>query len=294
MTPEQKILIAVDVDGTLLNTEFDDVLARREIDAMQAVRDAGHLLALCTGRNLRSVEGLLKASGWFPDDLPMVLLNGATVWGGNPRRCLANGVINRQQINHLVRLFRKYEVVPMVYGTDDDGGILYHETRLVNDILGRYIAMRRSAVGAIHETSNLLELNLEAALEVGSIDEKDKVMELSKAIRSELPGQVKVINTRSLLGGGLYYWAEVFHASCDKGAGLKVLREQYAEVAGPMVAIGDNYNDLDMFAAADFSVAMGNSPADVRSKADLVTKSVTEGGAALVLEQLAQGVFPPQ
>ena len=68
MTPEQKILIAVDVDGTLLNTEFDDVLARREIDAMQAVRDAGHLLALCTGRNLRSVEGLLKASGWFPDD----------------------------------------------------------------------------------------------------------------------------------------------------------------------------------------------------------------------------------
>ncbi len=294
MTPEQKFVIAVDVDGTLLDTEFDEVLADREIDALRAVREAGHLLALCTGRNLRSVEGLLQASGWFPDDLPLVLLNGATVFGGNPRRCLASGIIGREEIIALVHLFREHGVVPMVYGTDDDGGILYHETRRVNDILGRYIAMRRSAVGAIHETADLLELNLAEALEVGTIDEKEKVLELSRAIKRQLPDQVKVINTRSLLGGGLYYWAEVFHSSCDKGAGLKVLREHYPEVAGPLVAIGDNFNDLDMFAAADFSVAMGNSPTDVLSKADLVTKTVTEGGAALVLEQLAQGVFPPQ
>jgi len=294
MNAKQKMLIAVDVDGTLLNTEFDDVLARREIDSLQAVRDAGHLLALCTGRNLRSVEGLLNASGWFPDDLPMVLLNGASVWGGKPRRCLANGVIGRQEITDLVGLFRQHDVVPMVYGTDDNGGVLYHETRLVNDILAQYIAKRRSAVGAIHETPDLLELNLDQALEVGSIDGKAKMMALSEAIRTQMPGQVKVINTRSLLGGGLYYWAEVFHASCDKGAGLQVLREHYPNVSGPLVAIGDNYNDLDMFAAADFSVAMGGSPTDVMKKADLVTGSVTEGGAALVLDQLAQGIFPPQ
>ncbi len=294
MTPAQKLFVAVDVDGTLLNTEFDDVLARREIDAMQAVREAGHVLALCTGRNLRSVESLLEASSWFPDDLPMVLLNGASVWGGLPRRCLANQVIGRQEINALVQLFREHEVVPMVYGSDEDGGILYHETRLANDILSRYIAKRRSAVGAIHETEDLLQLNLDVALEVGSIDEKEKVMALTQAIGKQLPQQVKVINTRSLLGGGLYYWAEVFHASCDKGAGLKVLRMHYPEVAGPLVAIGDNYNDLDMFAAADFSVAMGNSPKDVMSEADLVTKPVSEGGSALVLNQLAQGIFPPQ
>ncbi len=294
MTPEKKFLIAVDVDGTILNTEFDDVLARRNIDAMQAVRDAGHMLVLCTGRNLRSVEGLLTASNWFPDDLPMVLLNGASVWGGQPRCCLASRVIGRQEIEAIVKLFRDHDVVPMVYGTDDNGGILYHETRLVNDILTRYIDKRRSAVGAIHETSDLLQLNLDEALEVGSIDEKDKVMALTEAIGQQLSQQVKVINTRSLLGGGLYYWAEVFHASCGKGAGLKVMREHYPEVAGPLVAIGDNYNDLDMFAAADFSVAMAGSPADVKSKADLVTKSVSEGGAALVLEQLAQGVYPPR
>jgi hydroxymethylpyrimidine pyrophosphatase-like HAD family hydrolase len=224
----------------------------------------------------------------------MVLLNGASVWAGEPRLCLANRVIGPTEISQLVALFRQFGVVPMVYGTDENGGVLYHETRSVNDILATYLNKRRSAVGAIHETDDLLDLGLQEALEVGTIDVKDKISALSKAIGEELEGRVKVINTRSLLGGGLYYWAEVFHASCDKGSGLKVLRGHYPEFAGPLVAIGDNYNDLDMFMAADFSVAMGNSPTDVKSKADLVTASVSEGGAALVLDQLARGVFPPQ
>ncbi len=305
LSKSDKMIIAVDIDGTLLNTEYDDLLAKREIDALQAVREAGHVLVLCTGRNLKSVEGLLDASGWFPDDLPMVLLNGASVWGGFPRQCLANRVLGPFEITELVKLFRQYDVVPMIYGTDNEGGILYHETSRVNKILARYIDKRKQAVGAIHEMDDLLAVPWQQALEVGSIDEKDKIMALSEAIRDTFdsrrvsenlsrhtPG-VKVINTRSLMGNGLYYWAEVFHGACGKAAGLSVLRQEYPLVTGPMVAIGDNYNDLDMFAAADFSVAMGNAPADVQEQADLVTEKVIDGGAALVLNQLAEGKFPP-
>ena len=93
-TPERdRLLVAVDVDGTLLDTEFDDVLGARELAALAAVRDAGHMVALCTGRNLPSVTSLLETSGWFPDDLPLVLLNGALVLGGLPRRQLACNVL---------------------------------------------------------------------------------------------------------------------------------------------------------------------------------------------------------
>lgn len=287
-------MVAVDVDGTLLNTEFDDVMAAREISALQAVRDAGHLLVLCTGRNWRSCSGLLESSGWFPDDLPLVLLNGATVWGGASRRCLANRVIGREEIHALVKLFRRHGVVPMVYGADEDGGVLHHESRPVNDILATYLGKRRQTVGAIEVVADILVLPLVQALEVGSIDEKNKVLALTRAIEREMGDRVKVINTRSLLGAGRYYWAEVFQGACDKGSGLEVLRSHYPEVSGPLVAIGDNYNDLDMFAAADFSVAMGNSPDQVKSRADLVTRTVGDGGAALILNQLAEGIFPPR
>ncbi len=288
----ENFLIAVDIDGTLLNTEFDDVLSRREIEALQEVHESDNLLVLCTGRNLKSVEQLLSGSGWFPGDLPLVLLNGATVWGGHPRRCLAQRVLDSGKINKLVHLFRQFAVAPMIYGTDDGGGILYHESHRTNDILARYLEKRRQAVGAIQVTDDLLSLGLDEALEVGSIEQKQTILELTEAIRLEFADQVKVVNTCSLLGGGLYYWAEVFHAACGKAAGLAVIREHYPEIAGPLVAIGDNFNDLDMFAAADFSVAMGNSPAEVKQQANHVTESVSNGGAALVLLQLLEGQLP--
>ena len=220
-----RLLVAVDVDGTLLDTEFDDVLRPREIAALQAVREAGHVLALCTGRNLNSTRALLKNSGWFPADLPMVLLNGAVVWGGVPRRKLACKELDSARVRRLVELFREYKTVPMVYGTDDTGGLLHHETRPLNDVLGRYLDARRGSVGAVEVVDDLLAVDVPQALEVGTIDRKDKIMALTAAITGEMGDVVKVINTRSLIGGGEYYWAEVFDRATDKGAGLRVLAE---------------------------------------------------------------------
>ncbi|PID80627.1 hypothetical protein CSA17_03810 [bacterium DOLJORAL78_65_58] len=288
------MLIAIDIDGTLLNTEFDDVLPQREIRAMEAARLAGHTVVLCTGRNKRSAEGLLELSGWFPADLPLVLLNGATVWGGRPRRQLANHLLEPEDITALVALFRRFGVAPMIYGADSDGGILHHEPGPKNSILTIYLDKRGHTVGAIVEVADLLAAAPRRALEVGSIDEKERVLALSAAVGEELGERVKVVNTRSLMGGNKYYWAEVFSAGCGKAEGLRTLREHHPEVEGPLVAIGDNYNDLDMFAVADFRVVMANAPDDVREAADLVTLPVQQNGAALVLEQLAAGVYPPR
>jgi Cof subfamily protein (haloacid dehalogenase superfamily) len=288
----QKMLVAVDVDGTLLDTEFDDVLRQREIDALCAVRSAGHEVALCTGRNLRSLQALLRQSGWEPDDLPLVLLNGALVWGGRPRRQLCCNLLDGGQVRRLVELFHAHDTVAMVYGADDDGGWLYHETRPVNDILGRYLDLRRDKIGAIEAVDDLLSLDLPRALEVGTIDERARISTLSRAIGAELAGEIRTINTRSLLGEGAYYWAEAYRLGSDKGTGVRTLAAECGVAEEDVVAIGDNYNDLDMFDVAGTSVAMANSPDEVKERADTVTGSVAEGGAAAVLEQIAGGTFP--
>jgi 5-amino-6-(5-phospho-D-ribitylamino)uracil phosphatase len=285
----RQLLIAVDVDGTLLNTEFEDKLGTREIEALDAVRKSGHILALCTGRNHRSVAGLMEQSGWQPDDLPLALLNGAVVWGGLPYRRLACNSLGPEEIKATLELFQEHGAVPMLYGNDNDGGILHHESRPVNDILGRYLAMREDSVGGIFKTEDLLAENFDTALEIGTIDKRETVLALSASVRSKLGARVKVINTRSLLGNGKFYWAEVFNGASDKGFGLKTLATEYGIPVADTLVIGDNYNDLDMFEAAGFSVAMGNSPADVKDKADLITDSVTQSGAAAILEKVAAG-----
>lgn len=292
-TRDGRWLVAVDVDGTLLDTEFDEALRPREIEALEAVRRAGHVVALCTGRNLNSTSSLLARSGWEPADLPLVLLNGAVVWAGTPRRRIACHVLEGDEVRTLVRLFREHGTVPMVYGTDDDGGVLRHEARPVNDVLGRYLQGRRDNTGGLEVVEDLLALDWRRALEVGTIDERERIEALSRAIARELPDRVKVINTRSLLGGGAYYWAEAFHAASDKGAGLRTLAAHCGIARERTVAIGDNYNDLDMFAWAGTSVAMAGSPGDVAARADFVTGEVAAGGAAEVLRGIAAGTFPP-
>ncbi len=285
-------LVAVDIDGTLLNTEVDNRLARREIDALDAVRAAGHVLVLCTGRNLNSTRHLLQQSDWFPADLPLILLNGAVIWGEVPRRKLVCNVLDGDLTRSLISLFKAHNTVPMVYGTDADGGVLHHEQRAVNDILGRYLDNRRVEVGAIEAVPDLEVLPWQQALEVGTIDTRERVLELSAAITAQMGDRVKVINTRSLLGGGIYYWAEAFHGASDKGAALKFMAEHFRIPLRRTLAMGDNYNDLDMFETAAFSVAMADGPDDVKEKADMITTGVAQGGAAAVLHALVSGDLP--
>ncbi|MFO7654944.1 MAG: HAD hydrolase family protein [Candidatus Krumholzibacteriia bacterium] len=291
--PADRLLVAVDVDGTLLDTEFEDRLRPREIAALDAVRAAGHLLALCTGRNSRSTAGLLERSAWQPSDLPLVLLNGAVVQGGVPVRRLSHHVLGATTVRRLLEIFHAQGAAAMVYDTEDMGGVVHHERRAVNEVLGRYLEIRRRTVGYIREVDDLLAEAPDAALEVGTIDRREVIEPLTAAIRAELDGVVSVVNTRSLLGRGEYLWAEVYAAGCHKGAGVRLLARTHGIREDAIVAIGDNYNDLDLFAAARWSVAMAGAPADVRARADRIAGRVQDGGAAEVLEEIAAGRYPP-
>ena len=291
-TDKGTLLVAVDVDGTLVNTENEGEIGGHAIAALEAVRRAGHVVALCTGRNLASVSSLLERSAWFPADLPLILLNGALVWGGDPRRELACHLLDGPVVQQLVALFKRLDTVPMVYGMDGAGGILRHEARPLNSALGRYLDLRRTRVGRLETVDDLMALPWSQALEVGTIDTRSRIEALTAAIGAELGGSVRVINTQSLLGGGAYFWAEVFQRDSGKGAGLATLAGALGIPLARCIAIGDNYNDLDMFAVSGISVAMGNSPDDVKAAADHLADDVTRGGAAVVLEAIAAGAFP--
>lgn len=287
----RRLLVAVDMDGTLIDTETEDRLRDRELAALDAVRAAGHVLAICTGRNRQSLDSLLDRSCWHPADLPKVLLNGAMVDGGQGLGVLSHDVIGREVVDRLVRLFRGHGVAPMVYGADHDGGYLLREAGEVNPILQRYLDHRRDQVGSLTVCDDLLANLPATALEVGTIDLLARIEPLTAAVRSGLGGTVRVINTRSLLGEGRYYWAEVYHHACSKGTGVALLARTLGIAPTHIVAMGDNFNDLDMFAVAACSVAMGGGPEEVQAAADHVAAPARESGAAEVLERIASGGF---
>ncbi len=82
------------------------------------------------------------------------------------------------------------------------------------------------------------------------------------------------------------HYAEWMAHGYDKGQAIKITEEVLGIEHDTTVAIGDSLNDIEMFEYANLSIAMGNSPDEVKAKCDMVTDSVENDGAAKILLKL--------
>ena len=76
------------------------------------------------------------------------------------------------------------------------------------------------------------------------------------------------------------YWIQITAPACHKGSGIDELRRHLDLSPEQVLVIGDMFNDIPMFEAVPFSVAMGNAPDEVKNKAAFVTKEVHNDGLA--------------
>ncbi len=82
---------------------------------------------------------------------------------------------------------------------------------------------------------------------------------------------------------------DVLNQGCSKGHAL----ERWAAYRGipreQVMAIGDNYNDIEMLVFAGLPVIMGNASAELRGRGWMVTGAHDEGGVAQAVEQVLSG-----
>lgn len=292
MTDQDRLLIAVDVDGTLVDTEMAEDLRGPEIDAVRRVRAAGHVLALCTGRSARSVASVVRASDGALVGAPMILLNGALVYADGGERVLRDGGLPRETAAEVARMFVAAGAMPLAFDMEGDGGGLRAQRLDPNPVLARYLERRLERVGEIALSDDLAADLPPVVQEVGTIDLEATVRVLADAVRARFGDEVWVVTTETLIDRERYRWLEVMPPHCNKGSGLALLAGDLGIPRERIVAIGDNYNDLDMFLAAGHSVAMGNAPADVKAVAHRVAPPVASHGAAVVLDEIARGLWP--
>ncbi len=82
-------------------------------------------------------------------------------------------------------------------------------------------------------------------------------------------------------------WLDLAPEGVSKASALEMVRSRLGVDVTETLAVGDGRNDLEMFAWAGRSVAMGNATADVKSAADVITGTIQDDGLAQVLEALA-------
>ena len=262
---DQKLMVALDVDGTLVDHDGHMSPAVRE--AAQAVVAAGHEVMIATGRSLNAMLPIIENIGI--DRGYAVCCNGGVTLRLHPD--LDNGyeVIHKATFDPAPALRALRERLPSAkYALEDEDGNFLSTERFQDPSFGV------EAVGVDFHT--MLEAT---AGRVVVFSTENTPEEFNEAI--EHVGLAGV--TYSV---GWTAWLDIAAAGVTKASALENLRGRLGIEPHLTVAVGDGRNDIEMLTWAGRGVAMGQAPAEVIEAADEVTHSVYDDGAAYVLRSL--------
>ncbi len=256
-------LIALDVDGTLLNDHHE--LTPRVREAVRAASEQGAEIVLCTGRGSTSALPVLKELGLQGT---MITHNGASVVDSETRKILYHTAISPD-------LARRYTSYCRERGIHFD----------INTAFDLYVE------GMTEETANMYR-RLMARPITRSEQEgfPEHMVKMSIYAPKDVLDEVETEWTQwrhelqAVRSGDNFI--DVQHLHATKGKALEQLASLRGIPRQQILALGNYYNDIGMIAFAGWGVAMDNSPPEVKAEADEVTVSNNEDGVALILERL--------
>ena len=279
-------LLALDLDGTLLDSRGH--ISERNRAAIDNARELGVHVALVTGRRFRDSRPVALELGL---DVPLISHNGA----------LTKHAATLQTVSVLplpVAAARKALGVGRAAGADallsDDyeglGVLVYDHIRGGNTAAHKYLSWARRIHGDEESTHAVQQVSsLENYLDhdpihlafSGGCEEMDHLEEI---LKSELGSTVKILGTKYLEQD--FTLLDIVNPAASKGAGVAATAAELGVNREEIMAIGDNYNDLEMLLFAGTGVVMANAPLSLREIAGLhPTASNGEDGVALAIEQ---------
>ncbi len=264
--PDQRWLIALDIDGTLVHD--DGYLSPAVVREVQRVRDLGHLVVVATGRSAANAYPVIRDVGIAEGHA--VASNGAVTIlldEAHPRGFEATEVITFDPTTVLTQLI---ESLPKAHFAVEkaDGTYLFH---------------RHFPAYALGEH------NIETPLEELVKQEVSRVVVLSPDQEvEEFLDAVSRVGLHSVSYAiGYTAWLDISPLGVTKSSALEKLRVANGIRADQVIAVGDGRNDINMFewaqAGGGIGFAMGQGPEEVKAAAAAITSSVEDDGVARVL-----------
>ena len=267
--PRERLLIALDVDGTILLE--DETYSPGVVDAIADAQRAGHEVMLATGRSWESTGRIIERLAITPEYV--VCSNGAVI-------LKRTGSIDSPVYDRFhTEQFDATEVLT-----------------LLRDHLPTARYMVELPSGRRLFTHHMDDWNLANADRVSfeelSADPVSRVVVVSEQDTDEdfveLVARIGLNKVSYAVGWSA--WLDIAPQGVDKATGLELVRGWLGIEPQNVVVIGDGRNDIGMFrwarAHGGRAIAMGQGPEEVLSEASELTASVTEGGVTAVLKAL--------
>ena len=267
-------LIAIDMDGTLLNEKKHIDKAQKE--AIHEAVEAGIKIVLCTGRPLYGILPFYEELGLSELDSEgyVILNNGCSIHKTKDWKLIDQVNFTSDDIEYLYKFSESYDI----------------NFTLVNDTY--YFNIGRKPTDELIKDagfvfSDITDISLEEAK-----SGKHKIMKIMFLGNPEIMADFQKENENilkdkysSVLSQPYVY--EILPKGNNKGTGLKKLAKKLGIKQEEIMAIGDGNNDIEMFEYAHYSVAMENGTKPARKAAKYQTDSNENNGVAKAIRKYA-------
>lgn len=265
-------LVAIDMDGTLLNSKGS--ISDRTRQAIYDASKKGVYIVLATGRILKSaVNHAIELNL----NRPIISSNGAVIVDEN-QNIIYQKPMKSQSVKKITEIGESENIYFHFY--DDDS---FYSNIYIEEVLNFYNSEESKKNGNeikfnvfddVNEIIRNKDINVYKFLFLD--DDRSKLDKLKVRLKD-----IQDISICSSWGNNL----EVMDRDVSKGNGLKYLCNKLNISAENVIAIGDNENDISMLKYAGLGVAMGNGVEKAKSISDLITSTNDEDGVAKVIEK---------
>ena len=264
-------LIALDLDGTLVDDELE--LRERTIAAVRAAVGRGVSVSIVTGRMTTSALRFAHRLGLVD---PMVGYQGAII---RAMPAAEDGRLGRLLLHRPLAAAATREAI--VYSRSI--GLSPHVNHLEKFIIGADDP-RIDDYSAWFGGRAVLVQDLAAAIQrpvskVISVADEPIPHEVLDTAREGFAGRAEVTVSHPR-------FLEFLRPGVSKGVAVAWLARRAGVPLANVLAIGDQFNDVEMITTAGHGAAMPHAPAPVRAVARYVAASLADEGAAQLIEQL--------
>lgn len=282
-------LVAIDLDGTLLNSYGQ--VSKKNKEILKEAQERGIEIVLASGRSTNSVKNIANEIG---DCKYIICGNGSLIYDLQKEEIIYDKFMEKAKALQIIKICEQNSIYYNVYTenmviakTLSNNVLFYHQENankpenkktkinLVDNIYEYVEKLENENIlkFTISDTSSIIFNSIIKKLrEIKKIDVLDVAHMSRKIIKS---GTEEVLLE--------YYYTEITCEDVDKWNAIEWLADKLNIQKEEIMAIGDNVNDKLMIENAGIGVAMGNSAPYIKEIADKVVASNNEDGVAEAL-----------
>ncbi|HEX9061951.1 MAG TPA: Cof-type HAD-IIB family hydrolase [Clostridia bacterium] len=258
-------LVAIDMDGTLLTPDLK--ISKRTVKTISNVIENKVMVTLSTGR---MYSAALPLANELQLDVPIITCNGALTKCSRTGKVYDMKTISENLYIEILNYLRDAGLSASVYDNDE----IFIEKNSENLDIHADIDYAKPKI-----VENLESVYSNSIIKIlFSSRDKSKLKYHTHKLYEAYEDKLNFYFS-------LPHFVEIVNKSANKKNALESLSKSLSIKRAEIIAIGDNFNDLDMIQYAGLGVAMGNAPDYLKEEADYVTSSNDEDGVRHVLEK---------